>query len=86
MPLVESCGRNRIKKNNQKKRGVGLRRQLEKQLDFSQSTAIVISPVWTPWLDELPFKHVFYDCIDDVSRPHSRAPELDNALYEQLGG
>ena len=64
-----------------KKKAAGLRRQLEKQLDISQSTAIVISPVWTPWLDELPFKHVIYDCIDDVS---VHVPRSDlAALYEQ---
>ncbi len=62
-------------------RAGGLRRQLEKQLDFAQSTAIVISPVWTPWLDELPFKHVIYDCIDDVA-VHIPRPDLAT-LYER---
>jgi glycosyltransferase involved in cell wall biosynthesis len=56
------------------RRAAELRRQLDRLLDLSAATAIVISPVWTPWLDGLPFRRVVYDCIDEVAvhvpRPH----------------
>ncbi|MFQ5805050.1 MAG: glycosyltransferase [Phycisphaerae bacterium] len=48
-------------------RAVALRRELGRRIDFSEATAIVVSPVWTPWLEALPFKQVIYDCIDDVA-------------------
>lgn len=48
-------------------RAAELRRQLDGSIDFSHAVAIVVSPVWTPWLEALPFKHVIYDCIDDVA-------------------
>ena len=58
---------------------VELRRQLDRRLDWADAVAIVISPVWTPWLAELPFRHVVYDCIDDVEvhvpRPALASPE-----------
>jgi glycosyltransferase involved in cell wall biosynthesis len=50
-----------------KRRAAELRRQLDRRIDVSEATALVVSPVWTPWLDTLPFKHVIYDCIDDVA-------------------
>ena len=52
-----------------------LRRQLSKRIDIEQSVALVVSPVWAPWLDELPFRAVVYDCIDDV-RVMTPRPEL----------
>jgi len=57
-----------------RQRARGLRKQLEARIDFSAAAALVVSPVWTPWLDELPFRCIIYDCIDDlavhVPRPH----------------
>ncbi|MBK8271246.1 MAG: glycosyltransferase [Planctomycetes bacterium] len=47
--------------------GYGLRRRLEKKCNLAESAAIVVSPMWTPWLDALPFRRVIYDCIDDLS-------------------
>jgi glycosyltransferase involved in cell wall biosynthesis len=64
-----------------RRRAVGLRQQLGRLLDLSQATAIVVSPVWVPWLEELPFKRVVYDCIDDVA-VHVPRSGL-GALYEQ---
>lgn len=52
-----------------------LRRLLSAHLDWSRSVALVVSPVWTPWLDELPFAKVVYDCIDDLG-VHVPRPEL----------
>ena len=63
------------------RRAAGLRRQLGRLLDFSDATAVVVSPVWTPWLEELPFGRVVYDCIDDVA-VHVPRPEL-GALYRK---
>ncbi len=48
-------------------RAAALRRVLDKLVDWDRAVAAVISPVWTPWLDELPFRHVVYDCIDDLA-------------------
>ncbi|MBU0638813.1 MAG: glycosyltransferase [Planctomycetes bacterium] len=64
-----------------RRRAVDLRRQLDRLLDLSEATAVVISPVWTPWLDSLPFKHVIYDCIDEVA-VHVPRPRLVQ-LYEK---
>lgn len=57
------------------RRAAELRRQLDKRIDFSQAAAIVVSPVWAPWLEALPFRHVVYDCIDDVA-VHMPRPAL----------
>lgn len=62
-----------------RRRAVALRRQLERRLDWRQAVALVVSPVWTPWLTELPFHHVVYDCIDELAVQVPR-PEL-SALY-----
>jgi glycosyltransferase involved in cell wall biosynthesis len=64
-----------------RRRAVGLRRQLERLLDLSEATAVVISPVWVPWLEELPFMQVVYDCIDDVAVHVPRADLLP--LYQK---
>lgn len=64
-----------------RKRAAGLRRTLEREIDFSRSAAVVVSPVWTPWLDELPFGRVIYDCIDDAA-VHVPRPRLA-ALYQR---
>ena len=58
-----------------------LRRDLAKKLSFETSTAVVVSPVWTPWIRELPFRHVVYDCIDALD-VHVPRPEL-SALFRQ---
>src|SRR3990172_7342213 len=44
--------------------GRELRRQLERYLRLEESVALVVSPIWTRWLDRLPFRAVVYDCID----------------------
>jgi glycosyltransferase involved in cell wall biosynthesis len=62
-------------------RARGLRRQLEGRVRWEQAAALVVSPLWTPWLEELPFRHVIYDCIDDLAVPVPR-PELAG-LYQQ---
>ncbi len=56
-------------------RARALRRTLERQIDWHASAAIVVSPLWTPWLDELPFAQVVYDCIDEL-RVHVPRAEL----------
>jgi len=56
-----------------------LRRQLERRMSLSDVVALVVSPVWTPWLDEVPLNRVVYDCIDDIS-VHVPSPRLDG-LY-----
>ena len=43
-----------------------LRRQLAQRLDVKDAVALVVSPLWVPWLEHLPFRHIVYDCIDDV--------------------
>jgi glycosyltransferase involved in cell wall biosynthesis len=58
-----------------RRRAVGLRKQLDRVIDFTQASAIVVSPGWTPWLEVLPFRRVIYDCIDEVS-VHAPQPEL----------
>ncbi len=57
------------------RRAAGLRKQLERRVDFDNAVAVVISPVWTPWLEALPFRAIIYDCIDDLSVQTPR-PEL----------
>lgn len=48
-------------------RARALARQLERHADPERSVAIVVSPVWAPWLRELRFRAVVYDCIDDLA-------------------
>lgn len=43
-----------------------LRRALERRVDWSSAVALVVTPSWTPWLRELPFGRVLYDCIDEL--------------------
>lgn len=62
------------------RRGIGvparaLERRLDREIDWSRSVALVISPLWAPWLASLPFQRVVYDCIDDVS-VHVPRPRL----------
>ena len=56
-----------------RRRAQGLRRMLARRVSFRDAVALVVTPAWTPWLDELPFARVIYDCIDDpqvhVPRP-----------------
>lgn len=63
-----------------RRRSAALRRQLDRVMTWDHSVALVVSPVWTPWLDELPFRRVVYDCIDALT-VHVPRPELA-ALYE----
>lgn len=48
-------------------RAQSLRRRLERKCSLSDSCAVVVSPMWTPWLDAIRFGRVVYDCIDDLS-------------------
>jgi glycosyltransferase involved in cell wall biosynthesis len=59
----------------QRRRARALRRTLERRGALHEATALVVSPLWTPWLAELPFRHVIYDCIDELS-VHVTHPEL----------
>ncbi len=75
-----------------RRRAAGLRRQLEKHTDPRAATAIVVSPVWTPWLEFLPFGRIVYDCIDDAA-VHVPRPELapvvrkwERELMDRLSG
>jgi glycosyltransferase involved in cell wall biosynthesis len=52
-----------------------LRRELEQRAPLEESIALVVSPLWLPWLERLPFRHVVYDCIDDV-RVMTPSPEF----------
>lgn len=58
-----------------RRRARALRRQLDRRLAWEQAVALVVTPVWIPWLDELPFRRVIYDCIDELA-VHVRRPEL----------
>ena len=49
------------------KRARELRRQLDRPVSWDSAVALVVSPIWTPWLEYLPFRTVVYDCIDDLS-------------------
>jgi len=37
---------------------------LAARIDVERSLAVVVSPVWVPWLDKLGIERVIYDCID----------------------
>jgi glycosyltransferase involved in cell wall biosynthesis len=50
-----------------RRRAVGLRRELDRHLSWDRAVALVVSPLWTPWLNELPFRYVVYDCIDALA-------------------
>ncbi|HWL92610.1 MAG TPA: glycosyltransferase, partial [Phycisphaerae bacterium] len=52
-----------------------LRRQLEKRCALSAAAAVVVSPMWTPWLDALGVGSVIYDCIDDLA-VHAPNPSM----------
>jgi len=58
-----------------RRRAPALRRQLQRCLDWDRAAGVVVSPVWTPWLGELPFRCVVYDCIDELA-VHITRPEL----------
>ncbi len=53
---------------------IDLRRRLERHGPLNGATAIVVSPIWLPWLEKLPFGRVIYDCIDDLA---VHAPDAD---------
>jgi len=44
-----------------------LRRRLDRLICWERSAALVVTPMWLPWLDVLPFNTVVYDCIDDLT-------------------
>lgn len=48
-------------------RAESLRRTLDKRCTRSESAAIVVSPIWLPWLTALGVGRLIYDCIDDLS-------------------
>lgn len=52
---------------------------LERHCRLEESVALVVSPAWFPWLAELPFAKVVYDCIDEAA-VHTPTPE-HHALY-----
>jgi hypothetical protein len=62
-------------------RARALRRMLERRLSLPQAVALVVTPLWAPWLEELPFRHVVYDCIDELT-VHVTRPEL-LPLYQE---
>jgi glycosyltransferase involved in cell wall biosynthesis len=62
-----------------RRRALELRRQLNRFIDWDNAVATVVSPVWTPWLNVLPFRTVLYDCIDELS-VHVPRPDLSE-LY-----
>jgi glycosyltransferase involved in cell wall biosynthesis len=64
-----------------RRRAAALRRELSRIVSWDRAVALVVSPVWTPWLDELPFRRVVYDCIDELA-VHVRRPELAT-LYQE---
>jgi len=69
-----------------RRRAAALRGQLDRHLEWDKTAALVVSPVWAPWLEELPFRHVIYDCIDELE-VHVRRPELADLYHtweEQL--
>ena len=57
------------------RRARALRRQLDTHVDWDEAVALVVSPVWAPWLAALPFRAVVYDCIDDL-KVHVPTPQL----------
>lgn len=71
-------------------------RQLHTQLGanfcWERAVAFVVNPAWEPWLCELPFAKVVYDCIDDlrvhVPDPVQRAVvfEMEERLLERCDG
>ncbi|MFH1420019.1 MAG: glycosyltransferase [Planctomycetota bacterium] len=63
-----------------RRRASGLRRQLERSIAWDTSVAVVVTPAWAPWLEELPFRVVIYDCIDDPA-VHTPTPAHE-PLYE----
>ena len=63
-----------------------LRKQLSKRVDLENAVALVVSPLWVPWLEHLPFRHVVYDCIDDIGvmTPEPKLRPLYAAWEETL--
>jgi len=55
-------------------------------VNWEEAVGIVVSPAWAPWLEELPFRAVIYDCIDDpmVHVPDPRLVELFCAWEDRL--
>jgi len=64
-----------------RRRARELRRQLSRRVDWDAAAALVVTPVWTPWLEELPFGRVVYDCIDELGVQVPRADLLP--LYQE---
>ena len=67
-------------------RAARLHRQLSRTIEWQKSVAIIVSPLWAPWLEELPFGAVVYDCIDDlhVHIPHTSLRKLYQAWEDEL--
>lgn len=62
-----------------RRKASALHRMLERHCRLEESVALVVSPAWFPWLAELPFAKVVYDCIDEAA-VHTPTPE-HHALY-----
>jgi glycosyltransferase involved in cell wall biosynthesis len=52
-----------------------LARRLGRHIDWSSAIGLVVSPIWTPWLEHLPLSRLIYDCIDDPD-VHAPRPRL----------
>lgn len=63
------------------RRARNLRKELDAHIDWQSSVALVVSPAWAPWFDDLPFAKIIYDCIDHLSVHAPQAGLL--ALFEQ---
>jgi glycosyltransferase involved in cell wall biosynthesis len=58
-----------------------LRRDMDGRIDWATSVAMVVTPAWAPWLAELPFGAVIYDCIDELD-VHVATPALRPLFVE----
>ena len=60
--------------------------RLDRVIDWKNATALLVTPSWTPWLAELPFAHLIYDCIDDltVQTPSPRLLPMYRRFEDEL--
>jgi glycosyltransferase involved in cell wall biosynthesis len=84
-PTYPACcwlklGMNRVERSIQR-RAIALRHELERLAPWDHMVAVVVSPVWSPWLEALPFRRVIYDCIDELA-VHVPRPELGPVFAE----
>lgn len=62
-----------------RRKAAAFRHVLERHCRLEASVALVVTPAWSPWLAELPFAKVVYDCIDKAV-VHAPTP-AHHALY-----